>query len=171
MHLFDLPSLRASIKFLYLFFFRCILFQTFPPKDQQMLNNWSPNLVQHPPQRSTSPKEEKKRLRKDVVRILVGQRRANILKDALSKEKKPSSLETQKLTRAPGGRKGCLQGDPRRSPRGSRVDACRSLRLRTCLVESLSRVARSQMETGLGWGWGNGPGSSRQLASKLELGD
>lgn len=123
--------------------------------------------MQHPPQRSTSPKEENKRLRKDVVRILVGQRRANILKDALSKEKKPSSLGRA----PPGGRKGCLQGDPRRSPRGSRVDACRSLRLRTCLVESLSRVARSQMETGLGWGWGNGPGSSRQLASKLELGD
>lgn len=68
-----------------------------------------------------------------------------------------------------------MQGDPRLSPRGSRVlrsrvDACRSPRLRICLVESVSREARSQMETGLGWGCGNRPGS-RQLASKFVPGD
>lgn len=58
------------------------------PPTQKINRCWIirvPDLVQHPPQRSTSAKEENKRLRKDAVRILVGQGRANILKDALPK--------------------------------------------------------------------------------------
>lgn len=71
---------------------------------------------------------------------------------------KPSSLETQKLTRAPWRSQGMLQGDPRRSPRGSRVDACRSLRLRT--MPGGEPVPGGEVPDGDGLGvggWGNGP--------------
>lgn len=101
---------------------------------------------------------------------MVGQRRANILKDALFQGEKPSSLETQKLTRAPGGRKGCL-GVTHVAAHEGRVDVRRSLRLRILpggepvpwRGPRWRRACSGVVEMALG--------SSRQLASKLELGD